>query len=83
MSPQSRVAMVRFQGAIAGGTSATIATLRASYPPAQTVRLAATANGGLPAKITITTNGVMTVSSAGGVTYVSPMLSLDGVSFAL
>lgn len=75
--------VVRFQGAIAGGTSATIATLPTGYRPAQTVRLAATANGGLPAKITIATNGVMTVSSPGGVANVSPMLSLDGVSFAL
>jgi hypothetical protein len=75
--------VVRFQGAIANGTSSTLGTLDTGWRPPKTVRLVATANGGVPAKITITSAGVMTVSSVAGLSAVTPMLSLDGVSFAL
>jgi hypothetical protein len=75
--------VVRFQGAISGGTSTTVGTLTDSnmWPP-KTVYLVAAAYGPTPARIIVTTSGVVQVDTP-GLTTASLFLSLDGVSFAL
>ncbi|WP_437279096.1 hypothetical protein WME90_00645 [Sorangium sp. So ce375] len=75
--------VVRFQGAISGGTSTTVGTLTDSnmWPP-KTVYLVAAAYGPTPARIIVTTSGVVQVDTP-SLTTASLFLSLDGVSFAL
>lgn len=74
--------VVRFQGAISGGTSATVATLPSGMWPPTTVYLVAAAYGPVPARIVVSTSGVVTVDSP-GLSVASMFLSLDGVSFGL
>ena len=74
--------VVRLQGAIKGGTSATLGTLPAGYRPAKTVKLVAAAYGAVPATIVINTSGVMTVEGQPD-SITKLYLSLDGVSFGL
>jgi hypothetical protein len=72
--------VIRFQGAIAGGTSTTIATLPTGYRPAKTVYLVGAANGPVPARIIVDTSGNVRFDSV-PLNVASQMLSLDGVSF--
>ena len=74
--------VVRFQGAISGGTSATIGTLPPGYAPPKTVRLVAVAPGPSPATVVVNTLGVITVEGP-PLSVSSLFLSLDGVSFGL
>lgn len=74
--------VIRFQGAISGGTSTTIGTLPSNLRPSKTVRLPTIASG-TTARITITSSGVMTVDNPGGLSVASLFLSLDGVSFGI
>ena len=74
--------VVRFQGAISGGTSTTIGTLPTGYRPPKTVYLVAAAYSPVPARIVINTSGVMTVDTP-QLSVATLLLSLDGVSFAL
>lgn len=76
--------VVRFQGAISGGTSGTLATLPSDMRPSRAVTLLAVANGGVPARITVSTNGNVTVDTTNLPLWISTVyLSLDGLSFAL
>ena len=74
--------VIRFQGAISGGTSTTIGTLPTTLRPSKTVVLPTISNG-TTARITITPSGVMTVDNPGGLSVSSSFLSLDGVSFGI
>jgi hypothetical protein len=74
--------VIRFQGAISGGTSTTIGTLPSTLRPTKTVVLPTYTNG-TTARITITSSGVMTVANPGGLSVSSLFLSLDGVSFGI
>jgi hypothetical protein len=74
--------VVRFQGAIAGGDNTIFATLPVGYRPARTVYLSAAANGPVPARIIIGTNGVMQFDLA-PLSSATVTLSLDGLSFGL
>jgi hypothetical protein len=75
--------VVRFQGAIKAGTSATIGSLpQASYKPLRQVRLTAVANGPVPATIVIETTGAVRLEGV-PLNVASLYLSLDGVSYAL
>jgi len=76
--------VVRFQGAISGGTSGTLATLPSNMRPSKPVTLLAVAYGGVPARIVVNTNGNVTVDTTNPPLWVSSLyLSLDGLSFAL
>jgi hypothetical protein len=73
--------VVRFQGAISGGSSSTIGTLPTAIPrPARKVWLVGVANGPVPARIMVDTNGVVSFDSV-PLNVASQMLSLDGVSY--
>jgi len=77
--------VVRFQGAISGGTSNAIGSLpvaNPSYAPPKTVRLTAVANGPVPVVILINPNGSITYAGAPE-NVVSLYLSLDGLSYGL
>lgn len=74
--------VVRFQGAVAGGTSTTIATLPAGYAPTKAVKLLGVANGPVPVTITVNTNGTMVFSGV-PTNIAAQMLSLEGVSYGL
>jgi hypothetical protein len=77
--------VVRLQGGISGGTSATICSatnpLPATYRPPKTVRIVSAANGPVPATIVISPSGVMTFEGP-PVNVAAVFLSLDGVSYA-
>jgi hypothetical protein len=75
--------VVRFQGAISGGTTSTIAnSLPAGYAPPRTMRLVAAANGPVPATIVVSTAGVVTVEGP-PLSVSTVFLSLDGLSYGL
>jgi hypothetical protein len=74
--------VVRFQGAVSGGTSTTLATLPTDMRPPRTVYLVAGAYGPVPARIVISTSGNVSVDSP-SLSVASLFLSLDGVSFGL
>jgi hypothetical protein len=73
---------IQFQGAIAGGTSTTLATLPTGYRPAKTVYLVGAANGPVPARIMVDPSGNVTFDSV-PLSVAAVMLSLDGVSFGI
>lgn len=77
--------VVRFQGSVKNGTTNTIATLPSNMRPPQTVYLvAAAANGPVPARIYVQTNGQVRVDTSNLPLWVAAQgVSLDGVSFAL
>lgn len=75
--------VVRFQGAIAGGTSTTIGTLPVGMRPPKTVQLPTIAYGPTTGNITITSGGVMTISNPGGLSNATLFTSLEGVSFGI
>jgi hypothetical protein len=72
--------VIRFQGAVSGGTTAIFATLPAGWRPSKTIFLTAAANGPVPARIYIDTAGNVGVDSV-PLGVASQFLSLDGVSF--
>lgn len=74
--------MIRFQGAISGGTSTTIGTLPSALRPTKTV-VVPTYSYGTTARLTITSSGVITVDNPGGLSISTLFLSLDGVSFGI
>jgi hypothetical protein len=74
--------VIRFQGAISGGTSTTIGTLPSGLRPSRTVMVPTISNG-TTARITINSSGVMTVDNPGGLSVSTLFLSLDGVSFGI
>ena len=76
--------VVRFQGAISGGTSNTICTqLPTSMRPTKTVQVPTNVYGAAAGTITVTPGGLMTITSAGGLTTTTRFTSLDGVSYGL
>ena len=74
--------VVRFQGAVSGGTSTTLATLPTDMRPPNTVYLVAGAYGPVPARIVVSTSGSVRVDHP-SLSVASLFLSLDGVSFGL
>jgi hypothetical protein len=74
--------VVRLQGAIYGGTSTTIGTLASTYRPTVQVRMAAVANGAIPAFVVIDTAGNITVEGV-PLNVAALYLSLDGLSYGL
>jgi hypothetical protein len=74
--------VVRFQGAIRGGTSTTIANLPAGYRPPRTVYLVAGANGPVPVRIIVDPSGAVSFDGT-SVSNAAVLLSLDGVSFGI
>jgi len=74
--------VVRFQGAISGGSSTTIATLPAGYAPTKQVKLRGVASGPVPVTIVVNTNSTITFEGV-PTTVASSFLSLDGVSYGL
>lgn len=75
--------VVRFQGAISGGTSTTIGTLPVGMRPPKTVQLPTVVYGPTTGTLTITSGGVMTITNPGGLTNATLFTSLDGVSFGI
>jgi hypothetical protein len=76
--------VVRFQGAIKGGSSAstTVATLPPGYRPPRKVYVVAGAySTPLPARLIINTDGKVEVDDP-GLSYAKEFLTLDSVSFA-
>ena len=74
--------VVRFQGAVSGGTSQVIALLPSSMRPSKDVHLVGVANGPAPARLLVKTNGEVQVLSP-PLSVATVMVSLDGVSFWL
>lgn len=74
--------VVRFEGAIKGGTTAKIATLPTGYRPATTVFIKAAAYGPFPARIYVDTQGNVGFDKA-PINIGSLFLSLDGVAFGM
>lgn len=75
--------VVRFQGAISGGTSTTIGTLPVGMRPPKTVALPTVVGGPTTGTLTITSAGVMTITNPGGLSNATLFTSLDGVSFGI
>jgi hypothetical protein len=77
--------VVRFQGAVSGGTTNVIATLPSSpvnMRPSKDVYVVGVANGPSPARLVIKTNGQVQVLWP-PLNVATVMVSLDGVSFWL
>lgn len=75
--------VIRFQGAIANGTAAKIATLDSGMrPPTETIYVLAESVFGTQSQLIIGTNGDITVHSS-ALSGAKLFLSLDSVSFAL
>lgn len=74
--------VIRFQGAVAGGTSAIFAQLPVGWRPAKTIFLTAAAYSPAPARIYIDVNGYVGVDSI-PVNVAAQYLSLDSVSFGI
>ncbi|HEV8548667.1 MAG TPA: hypothetical protein VGQ57_06560, partial [Polyangiaceae bacterium] len=74
--------VVRFQGAISGGTNTKFATLPTSLRPTRTVYVPTVTNG-TTGRIIISTAGDMTIENPGGLSNAALFTSLDGVSFGL
>jgi len=74
--------VVRFQGAISGGSTTLVATLPAGYAPTKTVKLLAVANGPVPVTVNVATDGKITFMGV-PTNVASQFLSLDGVSYGL
>jgi hypothetical protein len=74
--------VVRFEGAISGGTSFIIANLPSGFRPPTTVYLPADSYGATRARIVVTSTGFVSVDVP-AVSTASGFLSLDSVSFPL
>ena len=72
--------VVRFQGAVAGGTAQVLAVLPTSMRPSKDINVVGVANGPAPAKLLIKTNGEISVLYP-PLNVATVMVSLDGVSF--
>jgi len=75
--------VVRFQGAVAGGTTTTIGRLPTTMRPTKTVVMPTIVNGPATGTITVNTSGDVIVACPGGVINAAIFTSLDGVSFGL
>jgi hypothetical protein len=75
--------VIRFQGAVSGGTTTTIGTLPTSLRPTKTVVLPTITFNNQRGKITVTSGGVMTVDNPLGLSNATQFTSLDGVSFGI
>lgn len=74
--------VIRFHGAIYGGSNVKFATLPQNMRPARSISIVADASGQQAVRIRIDAAGNMTVDDA-SLAYAQSRLSLDGVSFAL
>ncbi len=76
--------IIRFQGAVSGGTSAPVFTLPSSMWPSTTTYVSANLYLGARGRLVIQTNGVVTVETQTGTfADASSFTSLEGVWFAL
>jgi hypothetical protein len=74
--------VIRFQGAIQGGTTTKIGKLTSALTPTETIYVLADSWSGTQSQLIINTSGDVSVHSS-ALSAASPYLSLDGVSFAL
>jgi hypothetical protein len=75
--------VVRFQGAVMGGTSTTIGTLPLSMRPTKTVHVPTISYGPSRARLVISTSGNIVVEHPLGLSSATLFTSLDGVSIGL
>ena len=75
--------VVRFQGAVMGGTTTIIGQLPTTMRPTKTVHVPTISYGPQGAKLVINTSGWITVEHPQGLSFATLFTSLDGVSFGL